>query len=56
MAKKSKGNRIYIELESTEGSGHRYNTVKNKKNNPSRIELRKYDPLLKKHVIYKETK
>jgi len=35
MAKKSKGNRIYIELESTEGSGHRYNTIKNKKNNIS---------------------
>ena len=54
MAKK--GNRISIEMESTEGTGFRYRTEKNKRNNTSRIELRKYDPVARKHVIFKETK
>ena len=54
MAKK--GNRNMIELESTAGTGYRYNSEKNKRNNPSRIELKKYDPVAKKHVIFKEAK
>jgi large subunit ribosomal protein L33 len=56
MAKKSKGNRIMVELESTEKTGTRYITVKNKKNDPARMELKKYDKVLKKHVLFKETK
>jgi large subunit ribosomal protein L33 len=55
MAKKSGENRIIITLRSTE-SGHAYTTVKNKRNDPTRIELKKYDPVLRKHVTFKESK
>lgn len=54
MASK-KGNRIVIKLRSTESS-HMYVTMKNRKNDPSRLELRRYDPVLRKHVLYRETK
>jgi large subunit ribosomal protein L33 len=54
MASK-KGNRIVIKLKSAE-SGHTYTTMKNRRNDPSRIELRKYDPIVRKHVTYRETK
>lgn len=50
-----KGNRIVIKLKSSE-SGHSYTTMKNRRNDPSRLELRKYDPIVRKHVNYKETK
>ncbi len=42
-------------MNSTE-SGHSYHTQKNKENNSERLELKKYDPLLRKHVVYKEKK
>jgi large subunit ribosomal protein L33 len=54
MANK-KGNRIVIKLKSTE-SGHTYTTEKNRRNDPSRLELRRYDPILRRHVTYRETK
>ena len=54
MAKKEK--RILIFMESTEGTGFRYVTSKNKQNHPARMELKKYDPVLRKHVMFKETK
>ena len=54
MAKK-KGARILVKLKSTE-SGHQYVTMKNRRNDPQRLELRKYDPMVRKHVLYKETK
>jgi len=54
MASK-KGNRIVIKLRSTE-SGHTYITMKNRKNDPNRLELRRYDPTVRKHVSYRETK
>lgn len=54
MASK-KGNRIVIKLRSTE-SPHTYTTEKNRKNDPSRMELRRYDPTLRRHVLYRETK
>jgi large subunit ribosomal protein L33 len=54
MASK-KGNRIVIKLRSTE-SAHTYTTLKNRKNDPSRLELRRYDPTLRKHVVYRESK
>lgn len=54
MASK-KGNRIVIKMKSQE-SGHTYTTEKNRKNDPSRLELRKYDPKLRRHVTYRETK
>jgi large subunit ribosomal protein L33 len=62
MAKKSKGNRIQIILECTEHktSGmpgmSRYVSEKNRKNNPDRMELKKFNPVLKKYTIHKEIK
>jgi large subunit ribosomal protein L33 len=48
-------NRIIIKLKSSE-SGYTYTTVKNKKNDQGRLELKKYDPLVRKHVLFKEAK
>ncbi len=45
-----------IKLESTAGTGHFYTTTKNKRSTPDKIEMKKYDPRARKHVIYKETK
>ena len=45
-----------IKLESTAGTGHFYTTNKNKRTTPDKIEIRKFDPVARKHVIYKETK
>jgi len=62
MAKKSKGNRQQIILECTEhkASGQpgtsRYITQKNRKNTPDRVELKKYNPILKKYTVHKEIK
>ena len=62
MAKKSKGNRIQIILECTEhknsgmGGTSRYVTQKNRKNSPDRLELRKYNPILKKVTLHREIK
>ncbi|MEB3328433.1 MAG: 50S ribosomal protein L33 [Candidatus Sericytochromatia bacterium] len=47
--------RIIIKLKSTE-SAHQYVTTKNKKNDPERLELKKYDPIVRRHVLYKEAK
>jgi large subunit ribosomal protein L33 len=45
-----------IKLESTAGTGHFYTTTKNKKTKPEKLEMKKYDPVVRKHVTYKETK
>jgi large subunit ribosomal protein L33 len=45
-----------IKLESTAGTGHFYTTDKNKRNMPEKMEIKKFDPVIRKHVIYKETK
>jgi large subunit ribosomal protein L33 len=45
-----------IKLESSAGTGHFYTTTKNKRTTPDKLEIRKYDPKARKHVIYKETK
>jgi large subunit ribosomal protein L33 len=45
-----------IKLESTAGTGHFYTTTKNKKTTPEKMEIKKYDPVARKHVAYKETK
>ncbi|MGC2167051.1 MAG: 50S ribosomal protein L33 [Gallionella sp.] len=45
-----------IKLESSAGTGHFYTTNKNKKTTPEKIEMKKYDPVARKHVMYKETK
>jgi len=53
---KAKNARQNIILESTEGTGYRYTTSKNKRNHPARVEYKKYDPVIRKHVVFKETK
>ena len=45
-----------IKLESTAGTGHFYTTTKNKRTTPDKMEVKKFDPVARKHVIYKETK
>ena len=45
-----------IKLVSTAGTGFYYTTDKNKKNTPDKMEIKKYDPVVRKHVIYKEGK
>ena len=45
-----------IKLESSAGTGHFYTTTKNKRNMPGKMEFKKFDPVVRKHVIYKETK
>ena len=45
-----------IKLESTAGTGSFYTTTKNKKPMPEKMEIKKFDPVARKHVIYKETK
>ncbi len=52
----AKAAREKIKLESTAGTGHFYTTTKNKKTKPGKLELMKYDPKARKHVLYKETK
>ncbi len=60
MAKR--GNRVQVILECTEhkASGERgtsrYITTKNKKNTPDRVELKKFNPILKKMTVHKEIK
>jgi large subunit ribosomal protein L33 len=60
MAKK--GNRIQVILECTEhktsglSGTSRYITTKNRKNTTERIELKKYNPIMKKVTVHKEIK
>ncbi|MGD8415258.1 MAG: 50S ribosomal protein L33 [Candidatus Latescibacterota bacterium] len=54
MAKKA-GNRETIKMKSTE-SPYMFTTTKNKRNNPDRIQLKRYDPVVRKHVLFKETR
>ena len=62
MAKKAKGDRVQVILECTEqkASGvpgiSRYITTKNRKNTTERLELKKFNPYLKKYTIHKEIK
>ena len=62
MAKKKNVARQTIHLECTEqrGSGvagmSRYTTQKNKKNTPARLELKKYNPFLKRYTVHREIK
>jgi large subunit ribosomal protein L33 len=55
MAKKSKGARETIKLRSTE-SPYVYSTKKNRRNTTGRMQLKKYDPVIRKHVLFKEEK
>lgn len=54
MAKK--GAREIVRMVSTAGTGFFYTTQKNKKNTTSKLEVKKYDPKVRKHVAFKEGK
>lgn len=56
MASTSKDVRPVIKLRSTEGTGFTYTTRKNRRNSPDRLELKKYDPILHRTVLFKETR
>jgi len=62
MAKKNKEARVQVILECTEHKTtglpgtSRYISTKNKKNTPERLELKKYNPILKKKTLHKEIK
>ena len=56
MAGKGKENRIVAMLACTECKHRNYATSKNKKNNPERLELRKFCPTCRVHTSHRETK
>jgi large subunit ribosomal protein L33 len=45
-----------IKLVSTAGTGYFYTTTKNKKTTPGKLQFKKYDPKVRKHVMFKESK
>ncbi len=45
-----------IKLVSSAGTGHFYTTTKNKRTMPDKLELKTFDPVVRKHVMYKEAK
>jgi large subunit ribosomal protein L33 len=45
-----------IRLVSTANTGHFYTTTKNKQLHPEKMEVKKFDPVVRKHVVYKEAK
>ncbi|MCL5801906.1 MAG: 50S ribosomal protein L33 [Gammaproteobacteria bacterium] len=45
-----------IKMVSSADTGHYYTTIKNKRNTPDKLERKKFDPVVRKHVIYKEAK
>ena len=45
-----------IRLVSTAGTGFFYTTDKNKRTMPEKMEIKKFDPVVRKHVVYKEGK
>ncbi|OUR62704.1 50S ribosomal protein L33 [Bermanella sp. 47_1433_sub80_T6] len=45
-----------IKLVSSAGTGYYYTTTKNKRTKPEKIEMKKFDPKVRKHVMFKEAK
>ena len=45
-----------VRMNSTAGTGHFYTTDKNKRSTPDKLEMKKFDPVVRKHVLYKEGK
>ena len=45
-----------IKLVSSAGTGHFYTTTKNKKTMPDNMEIKKFDPVVRKYVVYSEKK
>ena len=50
----AKGKREKIKLESTAGTGYFYSTYTNQANVTGKLEVKKYDPVVRKHVVFKE--
>ena len=46
--------RPVVRLKSTAGTGFTYVTRKNRRNDPDRVVLRKYDPIVREHVDFRE--
>jgi len=53
---RSKTMRDKIRLVSSAGTGHFYTTTKNKRTMTDKLEIKKFDPVVRKHVMYKEAK
>ena len=56
MSKKSNTKRKLVGLVSEESGISAYYTKKNTMNTPDKLSLKKYDPILRKHVVFVETK
>ena len=56
VKRRTKDMRVKVTLACTECKQRNYNTIKNKKNDPDRIEMNKYCPFCRKHTAHKETK
>ena len=56
MASKSSAIRPVITLKSTGGTGFTYTTTKKRRNTPDRLELTKFDPVVRKRVLFRETR
>ncbi|THV31425.1 50S ribosomal protein L33 [Glycomyces paridis] len=54
MAAKSTDVRPVVRLKSTAGTGYTYVTRKNRRNSPDRLVMRKYDPVVRRHVEFRE--
>jgi len=52
----AKSNTILIKLVSTADTGFYYVTKKNPRNSTEKFEFKKYDPVVRKHVVFKEAK
>jgi large subunit ribosomal protein L33 len=52
----AKSAREKIKLVSSAATGHFYTTTKNKRTKPEKMEIMKFDPVVRKHVVYKEAK
>lgn len=52
----ARGNRVLVTLECKECKRRNYHTNKNKRTTPDKLEFRKFDPVVRKHVMYKEHK
>ena len=56
MAKNTTQLRPIIKLRSTAGTGYTYVTRKNRRNTPDRLVLKKFDPIVRRHVEFKEAR
>lgn len=52
----AKGTRVIVRLASSAGTGYTYSSTKNRRNTPERMRLKKYDPVVRRHVEFVESK